>query len=130
MIEISPEITNYIITFVGIFLGVFLRTILPYLQKLNENPGMIFQWRYVATAFISGFGTTTGLILIFDIPETSLVQLFMMAVAFSYFGEDLLNSIMKAKGTKTIKVATKQERIEAKIKKLQQDLEKEKIIKT
>lgn len=120
---LTPEMVNYLIAFIGIFLGVLIRTLLPYMQKLQETPDIAFQWQYVVTAMLSGVGTSIGLILIFDIPTEPVHQIFVTAIAFSYFGEEILNSIMKAKGITTVKHRTTSEVKQLKLNKEKRELE-------
>lgn len=120
---LTPEMVNYLIAFVGIFIGVLIRTLLPYLQKLQETPDIAFQWRFLVTAVLSGFGTAIGLMLIFDIPTEPVHQIFITAIAFSYFGEEILNSIMKAKGIKTVNYRTTTEVKQLKLNKEKRELE-------
>lgn len=119
MFEASPELLNYIAAFIGIFFAVVFRTLEPYFQKLQENPDMAFRWIFVVNAVISGVGTGVVILLAFPMPEVETWKMIIIAFVFAYTGDDLLNTIMKGKGTTTLRYTTKNEKLLKKVEKLE-----------
>jgi len=122
MFEASPEMLSYISAFIGIFLAIVIRTLWPYLQKLEENPGMAFRWIFVVNAMMSGFVASIAMILAFPMPNEPFWKIMILAFTFAFTTNEFLNLYMKGKGTATVNYATKEVRKQRKIIKLEKRL--------
>lgn len=50
---LTPEMWAWI----GVILGVVARTLLPFYQKAQETPGLVFDTKYIVTAIIAVLGS-------------------------------------------------------------------------
>jgi hypothetical protein len=122
---------------IGIIAAVIWRTLYPYLQKLQENPGTPFDLRYIlialftsaATAFIIFPTILPGI----DISGATPVTIIAIAFFAAYTAQDIGTAASKGKTSTTlkntvigIKFASKEERITKKIDELNKMLAEEK----
>jgi hypothetical protein len=120
------EVTPEMYALLGILLGVLIKTLLPYFQKLQEDPSLLFDWRYVITAGLSGVITAFILMPMFQIPDATPTMIIMQAAVFAFTTEVFLNAYAKSKGTGTILTFNKKARIkrlEAKLTSLRKRVE-------
>jgi len=89
------EIPIELIAVAGIIIGLIGRTILPYFKKLESNPNMAFEVRYVITAVSSAIFTAILIYPTFSIPEGSMFTVFASAVIFSWGVNDIVNKMVK-----------------------------------
>jgi len=90
MFEIT-EVPIWVWAYLGIVLGVALRTIIPYIQAIQADPTIIFQWKYVGTAIMSAFFIGFIMMPSFTIPEAEAWQIFFAAMLFAYMTNELIN---------------------------------------
>lgn len=86
---------------VGILIGVLIRTFLPYFQKLQDDPSLKFDWRYIVTALFSTVITAFILMPLFTIPNASVAMIVMQAAVFAFTAQEFLNAYAKARGAST-----------------------------
>jgi ABC-type Fe3+-siderophore transport system permease subunit len=86
------------IAFIGTFLGVLFRTILPYLQKLKEDPDLTFDRKYLVTLAISFVESAVTTMLLFlslpsEILSTATSGFFVLLATFAwaYTSNDIVN---------------------------------------
>jgi hypothetical protein len=89
------EVTLEMYALVGILIGVLIRTFLPYFEKLEANPGLLFDWRYVITAGLSAVITAFILMPLFTIPEASRTMIVLQAAVFAFTSQEILNAYSK-----------------------------------
>lgn len=95
----------------GILLGVLIKILLPYFKKLQEDPSLLFDWKYVITAGLSGIITAFILMPLFEIPDASPAIIIMQAAVFAFTTEVFLDAYMNGKGTNTVLTFNKQARV-------------------
>jgi hypothetical protein len=118
----NSEDVRILVAILGIAIGTSGRTLLPYFQKLSDNPDVAFNWRYVLTALFSAGITALIVLPLFTTMETVWYKILIAAVTFAWASNDIMNNYSKGKGTTTIKIATKTELAENKIKKLEEKI--------
>lgn len=116
---IDNELVTMLFTVLGIGIGNIARTLLPYLQKLQDEPDIAFNWKYVLTALFSGGITALVIYPLFATSETVWWKVMIAAITFAWASNDIINNYSKGKGTTTIKVATTEDVKLNKIKKLE-----------
>jgi len=105
------EVSLEMYAIVGILIGVLIRTFLPYFQKLQENPGTLFDWRYVITALLSTVITAFILIPLFTIPDATPTMILIQAAVFAFTSQEFLNAYAKGTGSGAVLTLNKQARI-------------------
>ena len=86
---------NYVLAFAGVFTGIFIRTILPYIQKLEENPELKFRKVYLLNAAVTAVITAVTMMKLYTITHGSPEDVFIMALLFSFAVDEGLIRIMK-----------------------------------
>jgi len=89
------EIPIELIAFIGIAFGVIGRTLLPYFKKLEGEPNLGFEIRYLTTAVMSGIITAIFIYPTFVIPEETIFLVFVSAVIFAWGANDIVNKMIK-----------------------------------
>jgi len=89
------EIPIELIAFIGIISGIVFRTLLPYFKKLEENPDLPFEVRYITTAVMSGIVAAIFIYPTFVIPEETMFLVFISAVVFAWGANDIVNKMIK-----------------------------------
>lgn len=89
------EIPIGLIAFIGIAFGTIWRTLLPYFKKLETNPDLGFEVRYIITAVMSGILTAIFIYPTFVIPEETIFLVFISAVIFAWGANDIVNKMIK-----------------------------------
>ena len=89
------EIPIELVAVAGIIIGLIGRTILPYFKKLEENPNMAFEIRYIITGVTSAIFTAILIYPTFIIPEGNMFAVFASAVIFSWGVNDIVNKMVK-----------------------------------
>ena len=89
------EISIELVAIIGILVGLIGRTILPYFKKLESNPDMPFEVRYIITAVSSAIFTAILIYPTLTIPQGSMFAVFISAVIFSWGVNDIVNKMVK-----------------------------------
>lgn len=92
----DQELLIYALAFTGIFTGVLTRTILPYMQKLEENPELKFRKIYVFNAVISACITSVILMKTYDVTMGSPEDVFIMGLLFALAVDEGIIRFMKS----------------------------------
>ena len=121
MIDVN-SVPMYMWAYAGIVIGLAARTIIPYMQATQDDPELAFQWRYLGTALLSGVFTGFVMMPLFDIPQAQPWQVFGLAVAFAYEANNAANRRVEKYGS--VKMVSKEERLQRKIEKLNAKLAK------
>jgi heme/copper-type cytochrome/quinol oxidase subunit 2 len=87
------------VAIVGVFLGCLIRTVIAFLNKLQDKPDLQFDKRFAVTSaitFISAIALAITLIPSLQIPEGVPIWLiFASAFTFAYTTNDLVNMTVK-----------------------------------
>ena len=89
------EVPIELVALIGIIIGLVGRTILPYFKKLESNPDMAFEVRYIITAISSAAFTAILIYPTFTIPQGNMFAVFTSAVIFSWGVNDIVNKMVK-----------------------------------
>jgi putative flippase GtrA len=92
-----------LIAFLGVFLGCLVRTVLPFLQKLKENPDTPFEWKYLVTFVIAIIESLIVGFLVFSAFPLNLtlspLLSFLTAFSWAYTSNDVFNRIIASAST-------------------------------
>jgi hypothetical protein len=84
---------------VGVFLGCLIRTLIAFLNKLQDKPDLQFDKRFAVTSaitFISGIAFAITLIPSLQIPEgVPIWFVFASTFTFAYTTNDIVNMAVK-----------------------------------